>query len=625
MVTPFDAFRNQARGVRASAAAMRRFRGEISEHWGALLGAVLCAMGYTAMRIAEPWPLKFIFDNVLTGQPLETPIPWLDTILAGSRTRILLAATLAILLLAALRGVFFYYQTSLTSRVGQAVVLNVRRKLFAHIQRLSLRFHHESSTGDLLTRLTGDINNLRELLVASAVPLVSEAVILVGFVAVMFVMNWRLALLAIVTIPVIFCLVRGYSLRIRQATRQQRRREGELASRLQEALAGIQVVQLFARESEEDARLRDLNRHSLDSGLKASRLGAKLNQGVEFSVALGMAATLWFGTTEVIAGRLTPGELIVFVTYMQGFYRPLRRISRFTERASKASSCVERITEVLDQEPDVRGGPLAATRFEGEIRFRDVGFAYADGGPVLRDVDVTITPGQTVALVGPSGAGNSTLIGMIPRLHDPSVGTVEIDGRDVREFTLESLRDQIAVVPQDGMLFKGTIRENIAYGKLDATDDEIEAAARAARIHDHIASLPEGYDTVIGERGVSLSGGQRQRLAIARAIVKDAPIVLLDEPTTGLDAAAERLVMEAFDLLLSGRTAIVIAHRLATIRRADLILVVEGGRIVERGSHGELYRLGGRYRALHDLRFGASSPTLPVDGPTAEPALAEAC
>ncbi|MDP9370187.1 MAG: ABC transporter ATP-binding protein/permease [Chloroflexota bacterium] len=619
MVTPIDVLRNQARGVRASATAMRRFRGEISGHWATLLGAVLCAMGYTAMRIAEPWPLKFIFDNVLTGQPLETPFPWLNGVLAGSRTRILLAATLALLMLAALRGVFYYYQTYLTSRVGQAIVLNVRRKLFAHIQRLSVRFHHESSTGDLLTRLTGDINNLRELLVASAVPLVSETVILVGFVGVMFAMNWRLALLAIVTIPLIFGLVRSYSSRIRQATREQRRREGELASRLQEALTGIQVVQLLAREPEEDARLRDLNQRSLDSGLQASRLGAKLNQGVELSVALGMAATLWFGTTEVIAGRLTPGELIVFVTYMQSFYRPLRRISRFTERASKASSCVERITEVLDQEPDVRGGPVEAPRFRGEIRFKDVGFSYADGGSVLRDIDLTIAPGQTVALVGPSGAGKSTLIGMIPRLHDATRGTIEIDGRDVREFTLESLRDGIAVVPQDGMLFKGTIRENIAYGKLDATDAEIEAAARAARIHDHIASLPEGYETVIGERGVSLSGGQRQRLAIARAIVKDAPIVLLDEPTTGLDAAAERLVMEAFDHLLRGRTAVVIAHRLATIRRADLIVVVENGRIVERGSHAELFGLGGRYRVLHDLQFAGSSAVTPA---AEEPALA---
>lgn len=618
MVTPIDVLRNQARGVRASATAMRRFRGEISGHWATLLGAVLCAMGYTAMRIAEPWPLKFIFDNVLNGQPLETPFPWLNQLLAGSRTRILLAAILALLMLAALRGVFYYYQTYLTSRVGQAIVLNVRRKLFAHIQRLSLRFHHESSTGDLLTRLTGDINNLRELLVASAVPLVSETVILVGFVGVMFAMNWRLALLAIVTIPLIFGLVRSYSSRIRQATRKQRRREGELASRLQEALKGIQVVQLFAREPEEDARLRDLNQRSLDSGLQASRLGAKLNQGVELSVALGMAATLWFGTTEVIAGRLTPGELIVFVTYMQSFYRPLRRISRFTERASKASSCVERITEVLDQEPDVRGGPVEAPRFRGEIRFKDVGFSYADGGSVLRDIDLTIAPGQTVALVGPSGAGKSTLIGMIPRLHDATRGTIEIDGRDVREFTLESLRDGIAVVPQDGMLFKSTIRENIAYGKLDATDEEIEAAARAARIHDHIASLPEGYETVIGERGVSLSGGQRQRLAIARAIVKDAPIVLLDEPTTGLDAAAERLVMEAFDHLLRGRTAVVIAHRLATIRRADLIVVDENGRIVERGSHAELFGLGGRYRVLHDLQFAGSSAVTPA---AEEPAL----
>lgn len=603
MVTPARLLGDQVRGLRTSFGATYRFRRELYPHWRALLGALLCSVAYTAMRLAEPWPLKFIFDNVLAGMPLRTPLPWLDRALAGDRTRILAAASLAILALALLRGVFYYYQSFLTSRIGQEVVLKVRRRLFAHLQRLPLSFHARSSTGDLLTRLTGDINMLRELLVASLLSLVSETVILVGFVTVMLAMEWRLALLALLVIPLIFVLVTVYSGRVREAARKQRQREGEVASRLHQALSGIHIVQLFAREQEEDERLRGLNRRSLKSGLKATRLEARLNRSVELSIAAATAITLWFGATQVIAGRLTPGELIVFVSYMQSFYRPLRRISRVAERAGKASSCVDRITDVLDQPSDVRDGPRVAPRFKGTLRLEEVEFAYAGGLPVLRGIDLAVYPGQTVALVGATGAGKSTLLGLIPRLYDPSRGVVRIDGQDLRGFTLKSVRDQISVVPQDGMLFGGDIRENIAYGKPDATDEEIVAAARAARIHDFIAALPDGYAAPVGERGVTLSGGQRQRLAIARAIVKDAPIVLLDEPTTGLDAESEGLVMDALARLLAGRTAVVIAHRLATIHRADVILVLEGGRIVERGSHEELLALGGRYRQLYELQF----------------------
>ena len=611
MTSATHALREGAHGVRSSLGAARRFRSELARHWRALLAAFVCSLGYAAARLAEPWPLKFIFDNVLAGMPLDTPVAWVDRTLGGDRTLILVAATVAILALALLRSFFYYHQRFLTSRVGQDVVLKVRRRLFAHLQRLSLSYHARRSTGDLLTRLTGDIAMLRELVVASLLSLVSEVTILVGFVTVMFLMEWRLALVAVLVMPLIFVLVTVYSTRIRAAARKQRRREGEVAARLQEVLAGIHLVQMFAREDDEDERLRSLNKRSLKSGLKATRLEARLNRAVEISVAVATAAVLWVGATQVIAGRLTPGELIVFFVYLQGFYRPLRRISRVAERASKASSCFERVADVLDEAPDVRDGSREAPDFWGEIRFADVGFSYVPGAPVLRDVDLLVEPGQTVALVGHTGAGKSTLLGLVPRLYDPTAGAVAIDGYDVREFTLKSLRERISIVPQDGVLFGGDVRENIAYGNPDATDDEIEAAARAALIHDFVASLPDGYATVVGERGVTLSGGQRQRLAIARALVKNAPIVLLDEPTTSLDARSEELVLAALDRLLERRTALVVAHRLATVRRADLIVVMERGRIVELGTHEELMAPGSRYRALSDTQLHAAASAVP--------------
>jgi ABC-type multidrug transport system fused ATPase/permease subunit len=602
MAIAVRAAREQLRGVAASFGAVRRFRHDLYRHWRPLLGAAGCSLGYSAARLAEPWPLKVIFDNVLIGTPLATPIPWLDRAVANDRTRILLLAIGAILVLAFLRSLFYYYQRFLTARVGQQVVAKVRQRLFAHLQRLSLSFHARSSTGDLLTRLTGDIVMLRELVVASLLSLLAEGGILIGFVVVMILLEWRVAVVALVVVPVIFAFAMIYSERIRRATSKQRRREGELAARLQEALAGIHVVQAFAREHDEDERLRDLNRRSLRSGLKATKLEAKLNRAVELAVAAGTAAALWFGATQVIAGRLTPGELIVFVAYLQGFYRPLRRISRVTQRAAKAATCVERITEVLDHRTDVPDGHVEAAPFAGEIRFEEVQFAYTPSVPVLRGISFAAEAGQTIALVGPTGAGKTTVLALVPRFYDPVSGRVEIDGQDVRDFTLKSLRDQVAIVPQDGVLFGSTIYENIAYGRPDAAAEEIDAAAQAARIRDFIVDLPDGYETVIGERGVTLSGGQRQRLAIARALVKDAPIVLLDEPMTGLDARAEALVLAALEQLLAGRTAVLVAHRFSTLARADSILVLDEGRIVERGAHEDLIGQGGLYGRLFALQ-----------------------
>ena len=592
-------------GFRTSASAIRRFRGDLLAYWPRLLLAVLAALGYAAARLLEPWPLKVLFDNVLTAAPLDTPVGRFDR---GDRTTLLVLITAAIVALAVARSVFYYGQRVLTARVGQDVVTKARRRLFAHVQRLPLSFHTRASTGDLLTRLTGDIAMLRELLVASLTAFVAEGIVVIGFVAVMFWVEWRLALAAVLVVPVILIATTMYSARMRAAASKQRRREGELAGRLHEVLSGIYVVQLFGREDEEDARLRALNKRSSRSGLKAVRLEARLNRAVEVSVGVGTAIVLWIGATQVIAGRLTPGELVVFFVYVQGFYRPLRRMSRVAQRASKASTCLERVTNVLDRDSELRDGQVEAPPIAGTISFERVSFAYGGAAPALRDVGLEVPAGRTVAIVGPTGAGKTTLLGLVPRLHDPSSGVVRIDGIDVRDLTLRSLRDQIAVVPQDGTLFAGTMYENIAYGDVDAEPERVEAAARAAHVHDFVVSLPEGYGSRVGERGVTLSGGQRQRLAIARALVKDAPVVLLDEPTAALDAESEALVLAALRRLLEGRTALVVAHRPATVRLADDVVVLREGRIVERGGPQELLARDGAFAALFGERPLQAAP-----------------
>lgn len=599
---PNNPILQQLEGLKISFSMIVLFRKELMKHWPQLLIAVLCALGYTAMRLAEPWPLKFVFDNVLVNQPLITPWAWLNNWLGDDRMRVLMLAVGSVLVLALMRGVFYYFQNVLTTQVGQDVVINIRQRLFAHVQALSLRFHNESSTGDLLMRFTGDINNLRQLLAATLLSLVSETIILVSFITVMFILNWQLAVLATITAPTIMLLLMFYSGKIRTAARKQRRREGELASRLHESLSNMQVVQIFTREDEEEERLKELNSRSLRQGMKATRLEGRLNQGIEIAVSIGMALTIWVGATQVIDGRLTPGELVVFVNYMQSFYRPMRRLSRVAERASKASSCVDRITEVLDQESEIEDGNVEAGRLKGEIRFKDIGFSHSDGADILRDINLEIPAGNSLALVGPSGAGKSTLVSLLPRLFDSTTGTLSLDGRNIRDYTLKSLRENISVVPQDGALFSGTIRENIQYGREGATEEDMIAAAKDAQIHDHIMSLPDQYDTFVRERGTSLSGGQRQRIAIARALVRDASIVILDEPTTGLDAASEAAVVEALERLLEGRTAILITHRLATTRRADSIAVLGDGRIVEQGTHDELLAAHGQYFELERMQ-----------------------
>ena len=421
----------------------------------------------------------------------------------------------------------------------------------------------------------------------------------------MFYLNWRFTLIALSVAPILFAITYSNTRRSKKAMREVRKKESEIVSRLQEVLSAIGVIKALAREDYEQRRLEEESAESVQIALRARNLKARLSPMVTVIIAAGTALVLWFGGRLVLSGAMSAGSLIVFIWYLGKMFKPMQDFAKMTDSYSKASVGYERICEVLNTEPQVTDAPnaLLAPRFRGEIAFEHVHFSYVSGRPVLRDVTFTIQPGQLVALVGPTGSGKTTIANMIGRFYDPESGNVKIDGRDVRDFQQKSLRDQISFVLQESILFRAPIWQNIAYGRPDATQRQILQAAKLACADEFIQKLPDGYNTAVGERGVTLSGGQRQRIAIARAIIRDTPILVLDEPSTGLDAASETLVFEALAHLMEGRTTLVIAHRFSTVRRADTILVLKSGRIVEQGRHDELLHKGGLYATLYELQF----------------------
>jgi subfamily B ATP-binding cassette protein MsbA len=443
-----------------------------------------------------------------------------------------------------------------------------------------------------------------------------ESATLAGMLGVMLYLNWKFTLIALSVAPVLFIVVFHYTRMIKQFSRDVRKKEGRIVSVVEEALTSMRVVKAFAREDYEQRRLEEESLETVEAALRARNVKAKLTPLVEIIVAAGTSLVLWFGGRMALSGQLSAGSLIVFISYLAKMYKPMQELSKMTDAYSKAIVGYERIMEVLETEGDVKDVRRArrAPRFRGAIEYDHVSFSYDPENPILSDCSFQIEPGQVVALVGPTGAGKSSILGLIPRFYDPASGTVKIDGHDVRTFQQKSLRDQISMVLQENILFQGPIWRNIAYGKPGASRKEILAAAKLANVDEFVEKMPEGYDTIVGERGVTLSGGQRQRVAIARAIIRNTPILLLDEPTSGLDAASEKLVFDALTRLMEGKTCVVVAHRLSTIRLADVILVVQGGRIVERGNHGELIAAGGLYAELCELQFGSADAVERVSG-----------
>ncbi len=592
----------------------------LRRYWPSALLAILAMLIQTAMDLLGPWPLKVVFDNVLGKRPLDGPIQSIVGHLtdgqglgAGGLLNVMIAAMLAFALVDAL---FTFLGGLLTASIGQRVVHRLRVRIFDHIQRLSISFHKTSRAGDLSARLTSDIQAIQDMVSSGLNTLLTNALSIGGILVVVALVNWRFALLMIGATPLLLFVGSSYRRRIRAATKQLRKIEGQVGATAQEKISAIQVVQAFANEDDEVRQFAQQTRQSLSAGLTISRLQSELSPLVDLVGVIALAAIVWLGAREVIAGRVTLGELVLFTTYFRSILSPIRQLSKLSTQFSKASASAERIQDILDVQPDVRDlpGARSARKLRGEVTFEDVWFGYDHNTPVLRGINENVKPGMHVALVGATGSGKSTLMSLIPRFHDPQAGRVLIDGIDVRRFTLRSLRDQISLVLQEPVLFNGTIRDNIAYGRPRASDLDILRAAKAAMVHEFVMRLPNGYATVIGERGGTLSGGQRQRIAIARAIVRDAPILLLDEPTSGLDAESEAQVMDALFRLMQGRTTFIIAHRLATIEHADLILVLQHGENRERGTHRQLVRQGGLYARLHAMQF-AGEPGYPEAQP----------
>jgi ATP-binding cassette, subfamily B, bacterial len=578
----------------------------LKPHSKILAVGLVAAIGESVAGLLEPWPLKIVLDNVLRSKPGHGWLNrWILSTAGTNKTAILELAVGALAVIALLDALCSYEESFLMASVGQWVMHDLRRMLYSHIHRLSLAYYDQKQTGDLISRITGDIDAIRSFITTALLGSLIDGITLFGMISVMFYLDWRFTLIALSITPFLFVIVYSYTRRIKNASRQVRKKEGEITSIAQEVLSSMRVVKAFAREDYEERRFEEESLESVEAGLRARNLKARLTPLVGIIVATGTCLVLWFGAQGVMRHSLSVGSLVVFILYLGKMYKPMQRLSKTTDTYSRAAVGYERIREVLETDPlisDVRRA-RPAPRFKGKIEFEQVSFNYGNDARVLRKLDLQIEPGQVAALVGPTGAGKTTIISLVARFYDPVSGRVKIDGRDIRDFRLKSLRNQISFVLQETLLFRASIWQNIAYGKPEARRAEILRAAEMANAHEFIEKLPEGYNTLIGERGVTLSGGQRQRIAIARAIIRDTPILLLDEASSGLDASSEKLVFEALDRLMEGKTCIVIAHRLSTVRRADVILVVQDGTILERGKHQELLEADGLYAKLYKIQF----------------------
>ena len=590
---------------------LRFVSGLIRPYRSTLAVILLCMLVETAMSLATPWPLKIILDNVIGDHKLT---PWLHHLLRpmlerGDKLHVAALAAVALVLIAIVGSVASYIDNYYTESVGQWVAHDLRMRLYQHLQRLSLRYYSTHETGTILSTLTTDIQTIQGFASSSTLSILVDLLTILCMLGLMFWLNWDFTLIAVAVTPFLLLFVSRFKKAVKKATHEVRKEQSAILAVAQQDLESIQVVKAFGQEKVEEKLLYDVSEATVGAALKARSTKALLSPVVNITVALCTAVVLWRGAALILGGTMTIGELTVYLAYLAKFFKPVKDLATTTNAVAQAAVGTERIRSILDTDAVIPENPdgLEPETLNGEIEFDHIAFGYDADNPILTDLNLKIKPGQFVGIVGPTGAGKSTVVSLIPRFYDVQSGTVHIDGHDVRDYKLKPLRDQIGYVLQDTVLFRGTILENIAFGRPDATKDEIIAAAKLANAHDFIMAMPNGYDTLVGDRGSTLSGGQRQRIGIARVMVRNSPILLLDEPTAALDSESEKLVIDALEKLMKGKTVIAIAHRLSTIRDADQIVVIAGGVVAESGTHDELMARNGLYADLHRTQFDAGS------------------
>jgi subfamily B ATP-binding cassette protein MsbA len=567
----------------------------------------------TVMSLAAPWPLKIILDSVAGSHKLPKWLSWMDhTPLGEHKMGLAAVAALCVVIIAALGAVASYIDNYYTESVGQWVANDLRLRLYHHLEHLSLSYYDTHQSGTLLSTITSDVSTIQAFASSATLSIVVDMLTIIGMIGLMFWLNWDFALIAVGVTPFLLLFVMRFKKAVKKATHEVRKKQSDIVAVVQQGLESMKAVKAYGRQELEEERLGVASRETVEAALAARRVKSLLSPIVSITVALCTGFVLWRGAALILSGAMTVGSLTVFLAYLSKFFKPVQDLAKMTNTIAQASVGMDRIRAILETDSSIPQRPDAREPEEvrGEITFEKVAFAYDPEAPVLREVSFSIKNGQRVGIVGPTGGGKSTVVSLIPRFYDPTGGRILIDGTDICDYTLTGLRKQIGFVLQDTVLFRGTVRENIAYGRADATEEQIIEAARLANAEEFITRMPHGYDTMVGERGSTLSGGQRQRIGIARAIIRNSPILILDEPTAALDTESEKLVMEALERLMEGRTVLTIAHRLSTIRDAHKIIVLKGGLVAEEGTHAELVAQNGVYAELHRIQTES-----PADSP----------
>ncbi len=578
---------------------------------GTLVLILLAMLVQTAMSVAAPWPLKIVLDNVVGNHKLA---PWLEHLLgpilgSGTKMQIAAAAAIVAVVIAGLGALAAYAANYYTTSVGQWVANDLRMRTYHHLQQLSLSYYDKHQSGALLSTITADVQTIQSFASAATLDIAVDMLTIVGMLAIMFWLNWDFTLIVVAVTPFLLLFVSRFKKAVKKATHEVRKQQSNIVAVVEQGLESMRVVKAFGRQDLAQAELGTASLATVDAALKARRIKALLSPIVAVTVSLCVAIVLWRGSALILSDVMTAGALTVFLSYLTKFFKPVQDLATMTNSIAQTAVGVERIQEILNADTIIpeRADARDAEKLTGDIVFEDVAFAYDADSPVLQKVNFHIAPGQMVGVVGPTGGGKSTIVSLIPRFYDPTAGAIRIDGVDIRDYKVQGLRNQIAYVLQETVLFQGSIRDNIAYGRADATEKEIMNAAKMADVDEFVQRMPHGYDTLVGERGSTLSGGQRQRIGIARAIIRNNPILILDEPTAALDTESESMVVKALEKLMAGRTVITIAHRLSTIRNSDQILVLKGGVVAEQGTHEQLMAMGGVYAELYHVQFEASA------------------